>query len=473
MRNLNRRDLLKGAAKGVALGAGSGLLAPLLPQLQAHADGDADKLPLRFVFVVRANGLRPWGIAPAGLEANGQPRHRQPSLQDESLADRALHPTFASLEPLKQYVTIVNGLSGRAAAVSDPHGASFGTLGVYRSDNGAPPAAETIDGALAKALPGVFDHLGFKMGSGTELIAHPRVSASGRGKALPFYCSPMLAYKELFGSLAGSDKLQAASALDKHLLDFMVDDVKRVRRSLAAPEQEKLDHYLQGFEALRDRKVKLATLDDSVRVHIPSVTDKYTSSVETHQLEAHFDLAAAALIAGLTRVVTFDMDDLESHYHGLGLGEKSLHGIGHLADDYKEGRDSNFEDGTDGVGARNLVRKFHLDLIAGLARKLHAVSEGDGNMLDNTLILLLSDSGQQHHANYQNFPTILVGGLRGKLKTGRYLHYPSYGEAGNRTIGSLYLSLLAAAGHPRDGFGEIDLQLPQGPQKEPLAELFS
>lgn len=469
MQILNRRDILK----GISLGAGSGLLGPVLRQLQVHADGDADKLPTRFVFVVRANGLRPWGIVPDGLEANGEPRHKQESFQDVSLEDHKLHPTFASLEPLSPYVTIVNDLSGRAAAVSDPHGANFGTLGVYRSDNGAPPAAETIDGALAKCLPSVFPHLGFKMGSGTELIAHPHVSASGRGKTLPFYCSPMLAYKELFGGLATNDELKAASALDKHILDFMVEDVKRVRRALAVPEREKLDHYLHGFESLRDRKVKLATLDDSVRVHIPSVTDKYTSPVETHRLEAHFDLTAAALIAGLTNVVTFDMDDLESHYSGLGLGEKSLHGIGHLADDYKEGRDSNFADGTDGVGARNMVRKFQLDLIAGLAKKLHAVPEGNGNMLDNTLIIFLSDSGQQHHANYQNFPLVLVGNLAGRLKTGRYLHYPSYGENGNRTIGSFYLSLLAAAGSPRDSFGELDLQLPKAEQEQPLDELFA
>ena len=239
--SLTRRDILK----GVTLGASAGLLGPVLSQLKAHADGDTNKPPTRFVFVVRANGLRPWGIVPAGLEAHGEPRHNQAALADDPLANRKLHPTFASLESLKHYVTIVNGLSGRAAAVSDPHGANFGTLGVYRSDNGAPPAAETIDGALAKTLPSVFSHLGFKMGSGTDLIAHPRVSAAGRGQALPFYCSPTLAYKELFGSLATSHELKAASALDKHLLDFMVDDVKRLRRSLAAPEQEKLDHYLR------------------------------------------------------------------------------------------------------------------------------------------------------------------------------------------------------------------------------------
>ncbi len=466
---LNRRELIK----SVSLGTSSVLLAPMLSRLQAQASGDDKQLPQRFVFVVRANGLRPWGIVPEGLERQGENRHQQERLLDEPLKERKLHETMSALEPLKDHVTIVQGLSGKAAAVSDPHGANFGTLGVYRSDNGAPPAAETIDGALAKAMPSIFPHLGFKMGKESELIAHPALSAAGRGKPLPFYCSPQMAYTELFGSLATSDKLKAASQLDRHLLDFLVDDVKRLQVELPTAEKAKVGHYLEGFEALRDRQVKLAKLDDSVRVHIPSITDKYRSPVETHRLEAHFDLAAAALIAGLTNVVTFDADDLDGRYSGLGLGEKSIHEIGHLADDYKEGRDSNFADGTDGLGARNIVRKFHIDLIAGLAAQLKAVPEGNGNMLDRTLIVLLSDAGHQHHANYQHFPLVLVGNVSGQFKTGRYLHYPSYGQPGNRTLGSFYLSLLHAAGHPREGFGQIDLQLPKEDQKSPLAELFA
>ncbi len=468
MPKFNRREVLK----SLSLGTGSALLTPILTQLRANAAGTEATLPKRFVFVVRANGLRPWGIVPEGLEKNGEARHKQDAFLEKPLVDRKLHETMSALEPIKDRVTIIQGLSGKAAAVSDPHGANFGALGVYRSDNGAPPAAETIDGALAKALPNIFSHLGFKMGGASELIAHPALSALGRGKPLPFYCSPMMAYQELFGSLASNDKLKATAKLDRHLLDFMVDDVKRVKMSLGAPEKEKLDHYLQGFEALRDRQVKLAKLDDSVRVHIPSVTDKYTSPIETHRLEAHFDLAAASLIAGLTNVITFDADDLDGHYSGLGLGEKSIHEIGHLSDDFKEGRDTSFEDGTDGVGARNIVRKFQMELLAGLAKKLDAVPEGNGTMLDNTLIVFFSDAGQQHHANYQDFPMVLIGNVGGKIKTGRYLHYPSYGQVGNRTLGSFYTSLLHVAGAPRDGFGQIDLQLPKGEQKSPLAELL-
>jgi hypothetical protein len=82
----------------------------------------------------------------------------------------------------------------------------------------------------------------------------------------------------------------------------------------------------------------------------------------------------------------------------------------------------------------------------------------------------------EHRAGMLTHPAWLVahsGNLGGRLKTGRYLHYPSYGQAGNRTIGSLYTTLLHAAGAPRDGFGQIDLKLPKAGQDEPLAELLA
>jgi hypothetical protein len=119
---------------------------------------------MRLVFVVRSIGLRPWGIVPQGLELYGQDRHQQKTLFEKSLTEHTLHPSMSALEPLKHRLTIIQDLSGRAAAASDPHGANFGALGVYRSDVGASPVSETIDAALAKALPGIFPHLGFKMG---------------------------------------------------------------------------------------------------------------------------------------------------------------------------------------------------------------------------------------------------------------------------------------------------------------------
>jgi hypothetical protein len=108
--------------------------------------------------------------------------------------------------------------------------------------------------------------------------------------------------------------------------------------------------------------------------------------------------------------------------------------------------------------------------VARVAAKLKAVPEGDGTMLDNTLILYLSDAAEKHHGSCLEWPFLLLGGLAGR--GGRYLQYPGYGSAGHRTIGNLYSTLMHTIGKPQDTFGRLDSNLPTAIQRGPLAELM-
>ncbi|MEO1997524.1 MAG: DUF1552 domain-containing protein [Planctomycetaceae bacterium] len=234
---------------------------------------------------------------------------------------------------------------------------------------------------------------------------------------------------------------------------------------ISAADHEKLDHYLEAFESLRDRRRRLTGLEAQIRRHAPQVNDKYASNVETDRIEAHFDVAAAALIAGLTNVVTIRADTLDVTYRGLGIN-KHVHGLGHAED----------VQGMTAVEARNRIRGFQVDQIARVAAKLKAVPEGDGNMLDNTLIVYLSDAAEKHHGSCSEWPFLLLGGLGNRLKPrpgGRYLQYPGYGKPGHHTIANLYNTLLHAVGHPRDAFGRLDLNLDKSIQQGPLSELLA
>ena len=94
-------------------------------------------------------------------------------------------------------------------------------------------------------------------------------------------------------------------------------------------------------------------------------------------------------------------------------------------------------------------------------------------MMDNTLIVYLSDSAEGHHPLCQEWPFILIGDLGGRLKLGnRYLRYPWYGNSGHRTIANLYLSLLEAVGEKRDTFGIADSAIKDLDQTGPLAEIM-
>jgi hypothetical protein len=457
------------ALRIMALSGGGLALAPLAAQMRLTATGDH---PKRFVFVVRSNGILSTEIQPKGLEDLVKVRNNgngNAKLRVEALADRDLPAALDPIRPFKSRVTILQGLSGKMCRGS--HGAGFGALGAYASSQGLPPRQETIDGALAKSLGGVFPHLGFEMHDFGAAISYPPLSALGRNKVLPYFADPKLAYQTLFGTLIKGGARSAVD-IDRNVLDFMVGDVKRFQRGLTDPEKDKLGHYLEGFEALQKRQKTLLSMSETLSKVAPKLRDIYTSEIEIERLRAHFELVGASLIGGLTQVVSIRADSLGMRIGGLGLGTKTVHQMGHMIEGKKGGAGG--EDFTDGKGefeTRAVVMKFHMELIAGLARTLDAVPEGDGTMLDNTVIVYLSDHGDRHHGKFYEWPMLTVGNVNGRLKAGHYIQTPGYQAAGHRTIANLHLSLLDAAGHPRKTFGDRDLKLDAGiDQSGPLRE---
>ena len=121
------------------------------------------------------------------------------------------------------------------------------------------------------------------------------------------------------------------------------------------------------------------------------------------------------------------------------------------------------------------VRKFHCKLIAGLASKLDSIPEGNGTMLDNTVIVYLSDSADNHHSGLKNWPVVLIGGGKSsKIKAGgTYFNYPEYGDKSHRTLASLYRTLLFSAGKAYKHFGDTDPMLKDIKQNELLHDLIS
>lgn len=449
-----RRSLLK----GVTLGAGSLALSPFLDHyLRLEAEDADQRLPMRFVFVVKASGLQAEFINPEGLQHGGD------TLVDQPLAERKLAAGMDALEPYRQRLTILQGLSGRMCNYG--HSAFYGALGAYKASEQGQPQAATIDGHLSNLLPSVFNHVGLKMGDGSQGTAYPAISAAGKNQQLPFQCNPSLAFQNLFGSIAGGGDIRKKYQRTGNVLDSMAHDIRRLKTNLPSQGQEKLDHYLSGFEALKDRRLKLISMQEILKQYAPEVTDKYTSPISTHQLEAHFDMASAALISGITNVVTLHTDDLNSSYQGLGITPK-VHSVGHGA---SSGQLTSQD-------CRNIIRKFHFDLIADMAAKLQAIPEGDGTMLDNTIIVYLSDNADKHHSSATEWPMVVLGNLAGRLNSrGRYLAYPRYGAAAHRqTISNWLTTLCHLAGFPQDHFGQPDFALGKAKdQQGPLSELLA
>ena len=230
-------------------------------------------------------------------------------------------------------------------------------------------------------------------------------------------------------------------------------------------DRERFDGYIDTFESLRRRDERKAKLKNRIKKSAPDyLADKYKAKNHMDRMECQFELAAAAIVAGLTNVVTLRPDTLGAQYQKLGTGSLGLHQIGHGA----------------GVGdltspqLRRRIVNYHMKLIAKMAKRFASIREGNGTMLDNTLIVYTSCAGGQHHAGNIDWPFLTVGGVGGKLKTGRYIQYPSYTHKGHMTIANLYMAIMDAADTSYGKhFGQIDPGLRDLDIGGPLSELLA
>ena len=337
------------------------------------------------------------------------------------------------------------------------------------------PLRATIDTRLSSQHSSPFGHVGLALrgravGGAGDLIPqgtlYPGLSALAPGRELPYQASPDQAFDQLFGSAVGSKKGRKRFNLETGMLDFISDDIKQLRKKVPSAEQDKLSHYLLAFEDLQERRKKLLTMNEAIRKGAPKLTEKFSSQLGIDRLASHFELAASCLVTGLSNGVTIRMDNLEHVYTGLGLTEQNVHAIGH-------GTGSN---GKSAEECRDLIRSYHISLMAGLAEKLRSIPEGDGTMLDNTMIVYLSDAGEAHHGALHEWPFIIVGGCGGRLTLpGNYFQMPDYGQSGHGTIGNLYTTFLNAYGDPIKHFGDPDFSLEREglPQRGPISSLIA
>lgn len=459
--------------QNLSLGSGSVLLSPLVNQLSLQAEGIESHFPQRFVFLVKSSGLTPSAITPVSLKTKTADRSKR---YQESLQGHALPKTLKDLEPFKDKVGIVQGFSGKMCLGG--HTAWFGAMGVHGSPSenfGGVPIRATVDARLSARFPSPFGHVGLALRGaavgrggkeGMEGTLYPGLSAVGPGRELPYQASPDQAYDQLFGSVMAPAASRKRYDLEADMLNFVSDDIKRLRSNVPSAEQEKLAHYIVAFEELQERRKKLASMKEIIQKGAPEKSDRFASELGIDRLESHFALATSSLITGLTNGVTIRMDNLEHVYTGLGLTEQNVHAIGH--DTRSNGKSS--------VECRDLIRAYHIKLIAGLAAKLQSVPEGDGTMLDNTMIVYMSDAGESHHGTLEQWPFLIVGGCGGRLTIpGNYVQMPGYGQLGHQTIGNFYTSILNAYGDPIEHYGDVDFELKtQGlPQEGPVPELMA
>ena len=278
----------------------------------------------------------------------------------------------------------------------------------------------------------------------------PPESAMMRTRPLPMERNPQVVFERLFGSGATPEVRAQRMADKRSILDSLVGELSSFKQDLGTSDRLTVDQYADEVREI-ERRLELATNKAQA---VPSLDEPagIPASFDEH-IKLHLDLTALAFQADITRVATLlGARDLTGKVYGFPQNEffpnggtsVSFHGGSHHQED-----------------TRNLRRyaelnRYHVSTMAYFAEKLKSIPEGDGTLLDRSLIVYGSNMGNSNQHHHYDVPHILVGRANGQLEGGRHLAY----ERKTATTGNLLLSIMDMYGihleRQGDSTGRLD-----------------
>jgi hypothetical protein len=238
--------------------------------------------------------------------------------------------------------------------------------------------------------------------------------------------NPQVVFERMFGDGATAEQRAARRKRDQSILDSMTASLSRLRGNLGASDRARLDDYEENVRAI-ERRLQIAMKASVVVPENVKVPVGVPQTFDEH-IKLQFDLLALAFEADITRVgsLLFARDLTGRTYPASEAPTSGFHGVSHHGEDPRRILDL------------AKINKYHVAMVAHLASNLASKKEGDGTLLDHSMILFGSNMGNSNQHVHHDVPHILLGGANGRLKGGRHLAYPS------KTVptGNLLLSVL-------------------------------
>ena len=435
-KHLSRRAMLRGA--GAALGLP--LLDAMVPALTALSQTAAAPARLRRLGVF---------YVPNGMSMGyWWPRTEGP------LA--ALPPTLQSLSALKDDVLLLGGLADKPADLMEGGGdharsaGTFLTATTFKLTTGADVyAATSMDQVAARELGKETQLTSLELGiesnamvgtcdGGSSCAYTNTVAWRTPTTPLPVERDPRAVFERLFGTSGSTDPAVRLARLqrDRTIIDAVSSELRRLQRILGPGDRTKVSEYVDSVRDV-ERRIRTAELQSSRELPLVDEPAGIPEDYGTHA-KLQMDLLALAYQTDLTRVSTFMLAQEVSGraYPEIGVAD-SHHPLSHHQDEPGK------------LERLHMINEYHFQQFAHLAAKLAATPDGDGTMLDHTVLLYgtgISDSNTHFH---DDLPVAVVGGKGAGIRGGRYVRH-----ADGTPIANLYVSLLDRLGVVVDAFGD-------------------
>ena len=431
---LSRRTILRGA--GVGLG---------LPWLEAMAATPGAKPPVRMAALYLPNGVNVEAWVPKGKGREFE-----------------LSQTLQPLKELKEYTTVVSNLWNQNSKGGDGHyvkEAAILTCSTIKKTPGADIGnGVSVDQVMAQRtgdqtpLPSL--ELGVTpVAIGVDaVVGYTRVYGSHIAWAnattpLAREINPRSVYERLFRAANGQSN--NAAKMDTLLLDRVLGDANKLRGQVGAADKIRIDEYLSLMRSLEQRVQRASAGTQrtwKARAAIdPKKTPPEKPADHAEHVKLMMDMIATAFQTDTTRVATFMFGNAVSN-----VSFRFLEGVSAGHHDV-----SHHQKEADKLQQYEIITRWHVSQYAYLMQRLKDMPEGEGTVLDNSMVLFASALSDGNSHNPHKLPILLGGRGGGRIDSGQHLVYTE-----DAPLANMYVSMLEAFGAPVERFGDSTGPLP-------------
>jgi len=428
-KHLSRRTLLRGMGVSLALP----LLDSMLPaQTPLSKTAAASKSRLSCIYVPHGATMDKWTPA-----ADGQAFE--------------FTEILSPLEKFRDRVSIVSNLAHPAAGgVGSDAGADHArSAAVFLSgvhpEQGSIHVGSTIDQIAAQRigqdtpLPSIelsIEEVALSCGSGYACAYSNTISWKTPTTPLPMENNPQVVFEKLFGDGSNNADRLARKQQSRSLLDSVMGQVASLQRELPASDRTRLSEYLDDVREI-ERRIQKAENQIPSDLKLPEAPVGVPESFDEH-FKIMYDLQVLAFRAEITRVATlmYARDTSGAVYPQSGIRDGF-----HVASHHSNNRAN--------MDKFALINKYHVEMLAYFLDKLKSTPDGDGNLLDHSMVLYGSSMSNGNQHDHDPLPVVLAGGASGQLNGGRHMTY-----APHTPMSNLLLTMLDKLGIQAEKHGD-------------------